>query len=65
MICSSVVTCLSNGFPENNKIMSVFVLFSQLFGHFVSMAFYLKMGDKPYTKLVKRHVGQFPKHVQK
>ena len=65
MICTSVVPCLSSGFPKNNIIMSVFVLFSQVFGHFESMAFYLKMGDKPYTKLVKRHVGQFPKHVQK
>ena len=40
MICTSVVPCLSTGLAKNNKIMSMFVLFSQLFGHFESLAFF-------------------------
>ena len=53
MICTNVVPCLSTGLAKNDKIMSVFVLFSRLFGHFESLAFFRKWGDKPYTKAVK------------
>ena len=42
MICTSVVPCLSSGLAKNNKTMSVFVLFSWLFGHFERMAFFEK-----------------------
>ena len=53
MICTSVVPCLSTGLAKNDKIMSMFVLFSRLFGHFESLAFFQKWGDKPYTNAVK------------
>ena len=55
MICNSMVRCLSTGLAKNGKIMSMFVLFSRLFGHFESLAF-LKWGDKPNTKAVKQDV---------
>ena len=54
MICTSVVPCLSTGLAKNDKIISMFVLFSRLFGYFESLAFFRKWGDKPYTKAVKR-----------
>ena len=44
MICTSVVPCLSTGLAKNDKIMSVVVLFSQLFGHFESLVFFRKWG---------------------
>ena len=56
MICSSVIPCLSNGLAKNDKIMSMFVLFSRLFGHFEGLAFFRKWGDKPYTKTVKYNI---------
>ena len=56
MICTSVVPCLSTGLAKNDKIMSMFVLFSRLFGHFESLAFYRKWGDKPYTTAVKHDI---------
>ena len=40
MICTSVMPCLSSGLAKNNKIMSMFVLFSRLFSHFESLAFF-------------------------
>ena len=46
MICTSVVPCLSTGLAKNDKIMSMFVLFSRLFGHFESLAFFSKMGGQ-------------------
>ena len=42
MICTGVVPCLCSGMAKNNKIMSMFVLFSRLFGHFESLAFFEK-----------------------
>ena len=42
MICTSVVPCLSSGLAKNDKIMSMFVLFPGLFGHFESLAFLRK-----------------------
>ena len=56
MICTSVVPCLSTGLAKNDKIMSMFVLFSRLFGHFESLAFFRKWGDEPYTKAVKHDI---------
>ena len=56
MICTSVVPCLSTGLAKNDKIMSMFVIFSRLFGHFESLAFFRKWGDKPYTKAVKQDI---------
>ena len=53
MICTSVIPCLSSGLAKNDKIMSVFVLFPGFFGHFESLAFFSKIGDKPHTKAVK------------
>ena len=50
MICTSVVPCLSTGLAKNDKIMSMFVLFSRLFGHFESLAFFF------YTKAVKHDI---------
>ena len=40
MICTNVIPCLSTGLDKNDKIMSIFVLFFQLFGHFESLAFF-------------------------
>ena len=57
VICTSVVPCLSTGLAKNDKIMSMFVLFSRLFGHFESLAFFRKWGDKPYTKAVKHDIS--------
>ena len=50
MLCINV-SCLSSGLAKNNKIMSMFVLFSRLFGNFESLAFY-----QPYIKAVKEDV---------
>ena len=33
MICPIKIPCLSTGLAKNDKIMSMFVLFSRLFGH--------------------------------
>ena len=38
-----MIPCLSSGLAKTSKIMSMFVLFSRLFGHFESLAF-SKMG---------------------
>ena len=46
MICTSVVPCLSRGLAKNNKMTSMFVLFSRLFCHFKSLAFFSKMGGQ-------------------
>ena len=56
MIRISVIPCLSGGLARNNKIISMFVLFSCLFGQFEILAFLSKMGHKPYTKAVKQDV---------
>ena len=56
MICTSVVPCLSTGLAKNDKIMSMFVLFPQLVGHFESLVFFRKWGDKPYTNAVKHDI---------
>ena len=45
MICTSVIPCLSSGLAKNNKIVSMFVLFSLLFGHFESLAFFENGGQ--------------------
>ena len=51
MICISVMRCLSNGLAKSNKIMSMFVLFYRLFGHFESSGLFFR---KPYNKEVKQ-----------
>ena len=56
MIYTSVIPCLSSGLAKNNKDMSMFVLFSWLFGHFQSLALISRMGDNLYTKAVKQDV---------
>ena len=55
MICTGVIPCLSTGLAKNDTIMSTFVLFFRLFGHFESLAF-PKWGDKPYTKAVTHDI---------
>ena len=45
MICTSVIPWLSSGLAKNNKIMSTFVLFSRLFDHFESLAFFENGGQ--------------------
>ena len=40
MIYANVVPYLSSGLAIKNKIISMFVLFSRLFGHFESLAFF-------------------------
>ena len=65
MIHASVIPCLSSGLAKNNKIWSMFVLFSLLFGHFESLTF-SKIVDKPCTKAVRQHIlGQFFKSTTK
>ena len=54
MTCSSVIQCLSNGSAENSKIISMFVLVSQLFGHLKVWLFFRKLGGKPYTRVVEQ-----------
>ena len=44
MICISVILCLSSGLAKNNKLMSMFVLFSRLFRPFRKFGFFSKMG---------------------
>ena len=56
VICTSVIPCLSSGLVKNDKMMSMFVLVSQIFGHFQSLAFSRKWGDKPYTRVVEQDV---------
>ena len=56
MICTSVMLCLFTDLAKNDKIMSMFVLFSGFFGHFESLAFFPKWRDKPYTKAVKHDI---------
>ena len=41
---------------KNDTIMSMFVLFSRRFDHFKSLAFFLKWGDRPYTKAIKHGI---------
>ena len=65
VICTSVVPCLSGGFAKINKIISMFVLFSQDLAYFESSAFFKKWGIKPHTKAVKQNVcSQFLKVQQ-
>ena len=49
MICTSVVPCVSTGLAKNDKIMSMFVLFSRLSGHFESLAFFFENGGTNLT----------------
>ena len=40
-VCTSVIpSCLSSGLAKSGKITSMFVLFSRLFGHVESLAFF-------------------------
>ena len=55
MICISVMPCLSTGLAKNDKIMSMFVLFSRLLA-ILKVWLFSKMGDKPYTKAVKHDI---------
>ena len=59
MICTSVTPCLSIGLAKDDKIISMFVLFSQLFGDFESLRFFENgrgEEDKPYTKAVRHDI---------
>ena len=50
MICTSVVACLSSGFAEIKKIVSIFVNFHKFFGYFESSAFFSKNGGSNFTQ---------------
>ena len=54
MICTSVIPCLSSGLDKSYKIMSMFVLFSWLFGHFESLAVLINGGTNVTPKQSKR-----------
>ena len=56
MVCTSEIPCLSSGLAKNNKIMSMFVLISWLFGYFESLAFFSKSGGNKAV-LVKQDVS--------
>ena len=49
MICNSVIPCLSNGLAKNDKIRSMFVLFSQLFWPFLRFGFFFENGRTHLT----------------
>ena len=51
-----MIPCLSSGLAKSDQIMSMFVLFSRLFVHFESLAFFRNCGDKPYTNTVKHDI---------
>ena len=53
MICTSLIPCLSSGLAKNDKIMSMFVLFLGLFGHFESLAFCGNRGTNLTSKQSK------------
>ena len=56
MICTSVIPRLSSGLAENNRIMSMFVLFSRRGGWPFCKAGFFGNGDKPFNKAVKHDV---------
>ena len=56
MISTSVVPCLSCGLAKNNKMMSMFVLFSRLFAILKIWLFLSKMGGQTLHKAVKQNV---------
>ena len=45
MMCTSVILCLSSSLATSNNIMSMFVLFSWLFGYFESLDFSKMVGQ--------------------
>ena len=51
-----MVPCLSSGFTKLTKLCPCLSYFPQFFGHFESLAFFQKWGDKPHTKAVKQDV---------
>ena len=53
MICTSLMLCLSTDLAKNDKLCPCLSHFSGFFGHFESLAFFPKWGNKPYTKAVK------------
>ena len=69
-----MIPCLSSDLAKNNKIMSMFVLFSRILGRsFCKFDFFRKWGGggggkggKPYTKAVKQDIfSQFFKSTTK
>ena len=56
MICTIVISCLPSGLAKNNKIMSMFVLFSRFLA-ILQVWLFSKMGDKSYTKAVKQDIS--------
>ena len=57
MVRTSVIPCLSSGLAKNNKIISLFVLFSQLFWPFKKFGFFsilrgTKLTAKPSDKML-------------
>ena len=55
-VCTSVIPRSSTGLAKNNKIISMFVLFSLLFWPIWKLGFFRKWRDKPYTKAVRQDV---------
>ena len=53
MICTCMTPCSSTGLAKNDKIMSTFVPFSRLFGHFASFAFFENGGTNLTPKQSK------------
>ena len=49
MICTSVTPCLSSGLVKNDKVISMFVLFSRLFWPFRKFGFFFKNGKTSLT----------------
>ena len=59
MICTSVVPCLSSGLAKNNKIMSMFVLFSWVFGHLEDWLFFKNGGETSHQSSHTVRFNQF------
>ena len=49
MINSTVIPCLSNGLAKNNKIMSMFVLFSRHFLAILKVLLFYEIGGTNLT----------------
>ena len=53
MICTSVIPCLSSGLAKIDKIMSMFVLVSRLFGHFDRLVIFKTFSTKNHVFVEK------------
>ena len=60
-MCNGVIPCLPSGLAKSNNIMSMFVLFSWLFGYFESLGFLKMVGQTLYQSIQTRFLVNFLK----